>query len=125
VPSYGEGYGRKGASAIAVVELATGAVTVLPQWTHVGQVVWAGPDRLVFTQLTGPARGLKYCFQRPSRIVLAALDGRDTTVLLEGVGTARALRMAPDGTRLVRLWPPGYQTARRRSHPAKGRGGAR
>ena len=37
-PSYGEGYGRKGNSAIAVVDLARATVTVLPQATHVGQV---------------------------------------------------------------------------------------
>ena len=37
-PSYGEGYGRKGASVIAMVALPAGTVTVLPQFTHVGQV---------------------------------------------------------------------------------------
>jgi len=74
-PSYGEGYGKKGASAIAIVNLRTGTVSVLPQWTHVGQVVFLSNDELAFIQLIGPSRGIKYCFNRPSRIVRAALDG--------------------------------------------------
>jgi len=74
-PSYGEGYGKKGASAIAIVDLRTGTVSVLPQWTHVGQVVFLSNDELAFSQLTGPSRGIKYCFNRPSRLVRTALDG--------------------------------------------------